>query len=427
MTVAAAPARGLAHRGAGRAAWRAGVAAAAATAPWSRSARSAGARRSCWRSAAGSVVAIDPHAGSDRGPQEIAADATRGDADHAAFHANLRAAGVADRVRHVRKFSADAHGDVAGPCRCCTSTARTASGRRATDLARWGGRVAPGGTMLVHDAFSSIGVTLALLVVCASGEWRYRPDGQPRRVRAARAARRGRASSPPARELPWFARNVAIKVLVLAGGGAGRSGSGSSRTPHGPTEREHEQRDARDRDPVDRDPVDRVLGVVAAAVLGPDDQREDRHRDRRARARRRARAAARRSRATGRGRCRARTAARRARRTRTRTRADGHGDQRRAPAREHRAPRVAGAARRDALAPAAARPPRARRRTSEQPSSSEATTQRERVARVDQAVRGERDRHVAARRRHAPGGAEPSPTSGAPRSWPSQLARRPRV
>ena len=42
------------------------------------------------------------------------------------------------------------------------------------DLADWGRRVVPGGTMLVHDAFSSIGVTSALLVVCAgSREWRY--------------------------------------------------------------------------------------------------------------------------------------------------------------------------------------------------------------------------------------------------------------
>ena len=66
-------------------------------------------------STAGSLIAIDPHAGSDRGPQEIEADATRGNADFDAFHANLAAAGVADRVRHVRKFSDDAHQDVTGP------------------------------------------------------------------------------------------------------------------------------------------------------------------------------------------------------------------------------------------------------------------------------------------------------------------------
>ena len=75
--------------------------------------------------------------------------------------------------------------------------------------------------MLVHDAFSSIGVTLALLfVVRGSRAWRYvGPDRQPGRVRAARRRARARARSSPRHlaELPWFARNVAIKVLVLAG------------------------------------------------------------------------------------------------------------------------------------------------------------------------------------------------------------------
>src|SRR5207248_11580405 len=60
------------------------------------------------------LVAIDPHAGSDRGPQEIAADAERGDADHAAFIANLEAADVADHVRHVRAMSSDGHDEVSG-------------------------------------------------------------------------------------------------------------------------------------------------------------------------------------------------------------------------------------------------------------------------------------------------------------------------
>src|SRR3954451_16801985 len=65
--------------------------------------------------AAGAVVAIDPHLGSDRGPQEIAADHARGQDDHAAFVANLATAGVADRVRHVRLRSADALDAVPGP------------------------------------------------------------------------------------------------------------------------------------------------------------------------------------------------------------------------------------------------------------------------------------------------------------------------
>ncbi len=173
--------------------------------------------------AAGRVVAIDPHAGSDRGPQEIAADTDRGDADHAAFRRNLAAAGLEDRVRHVRKFSSAAHADVDGPLALLFVDGAHRFGPARADLARWGGRVAPGATMLVHDAWSSVGVTLALLATCtASPRWRYRGRtgslAEYERVAGRRDARE-RASDVAAQlaELPWFARNLAIKVLVLAG------------------------------------------------------------------------------------------------------------------------------------------------------------------------------------------------------------------
>jgi predicted O-methyltransferase YrrM len=173
--------------------------------------------------AAGTVVAIDPHAGSDRGPQEIAAEASRGDADHEAFEANLARAGVADRVRHVRKFSDAAHADVAGPLSLLYVDGAHRFGPARADLVGWGGRVAPGGTMLVHDAFSSVGVTLALLASCAgSADWRYvgRTRSLAEYERRATPASLGARAADFARhlaELPWFARNVAIKALVLAG------------------------------------------------------------------------------------------------------------------------------------------------------------------------------------------------------------------
>ena len=168
-------------------------------------------------STAGSLIAIDPHAGSDRGPQEIEADEVRGDADFEAFHANLAAAGVADRVRHVRKFSSDAHQDVTGPLSLLYVDGAHRFGPARADLRDWGRRVAPGGVMLVHDAFSSIGVTLALLVECAlSPRWRYvgRTGSLAEYERVAAGPRDVGAF---ARELPWFARNVLIKVLVVAG------------------------------------------------------------------------------------------------------------------------------------------------------------------------------------------------------------------
>jgi hypothetical protein len=165
--------------------------------------------------AAGRVVAIDPHAGSDRGPQEFAPDAARGDADSEAFLANLEAAGVRDRVRYVRRFSSDAHDAVDGEIGLLYVDGAHRFGPARADLAGWGGRVRPGGTMLVHDAFSSIGVTLALATVCT--RWRYVG-------RTGSLAEYERRPSSPLRELacyaaqlPWFARNVAIKLLVVAG------------------------------------------------------------------------------------------------------------------------------------------------------------------------------------------------------------------
>ena len=171
--------------------------------------------------AAGSVVAIDPHAGSDRGPQEIAADAARGEDDHAAFVANLAAAGVADRVRHVRRRSADALGAVDGPLALLYVDGAHRFGPAREDVARWGARVAPGGVMLVHDAFSSIGVTGALLVECAFGrDWRYRGrTGTLAEYERAplRGFERVRNAARQLFELPWFARNVLFKVLVTFG------------------------------------------------------------------------------------------------------------------------------------------------------------------------------------------------------------------
>ena len=170
-----------------------------------------------------SVVAIDPHAGSDRGPQEIGADSTRGDADHEAFTANLAAAGVSDRVRHVRKMSADALGDVDGPLAMLYVDGAHRFAPARDDIARWGARVAPGGTMLVHDSFSSIGVTGALLAECvAGGGWRYagRTGSLAEYERLAApltGVARARDAARQLAQLPWFARNVLFKVLVLAG------------------------------------------------------------------------------------------------------------------------------------------------------------------------------------------------------------------
>jgi predicted O-methyltransferase YrrM len=168
------------------------------------------------------VVAIDPHAGNDRGPNELDGFDAEAARDHAAFDANLAAAGLSDRVRHVRATSHDALDEVPGPVRVLFIDGAHRYRPALDDLDRWGDRVEPGGEVLVHDAFSSIGVTLALgRSMLASRRFRYLGrTGSLARYRAerlrgadARLANAGRQLA----ELPWFARNVAVKLLIVAG------------------------------------------------------------------------------------------------------------------------------------------------------------------------------------------------------------------
>lgn len=165
------------------------------------------------------VVAIDPHAGSDRGPQEISADARRGDADHDAFRANLERAGVAGRVRHIREFSHAALEAVEGPIDVLYVDGAHRFGPARDDIVRWGDRVVPGGRLLVHDSFSSVGVTLALISsTFASTDLRYvgRTGSLAEYVRSpVRGRARLRNAGRQVASLPWFARNVLVKVAIL--------------------------------------------------------------------------------------------------------------------------------------------------------------------------------------------------------------------
>jgi predicted O-methyltransferase YrrM len=159
------------------------------------------------------LVAIDPHLGSDRGPREIAAQPEVGEADLERFRSNLERAGVAGRVRHVRTPSTDALGEVDGPVDLLYVDGAHRYGPARDDLVRWGARVRPGGTMLVHDAFSSVGVTLALLAHVAGRGWRY--VGRERSLAEYVRGERGGVAAQLA-ALPWFARNLALKALTVA-------------------------------------------------------------------------------------------------------------------------------------------------------------------------------------------------------------------
>jgi predicted O-methyltransferase YrrM len=165
------------------------------------------------------VIAIDPHAGNDRGPQQIEGTAQEGERDHAAFRGNLERAGVAGRVRHVRLASQDALAEVPGEIDMLYVDGAHRYGPARDDLARWGKRVRTGGHLLVHDSFSSIGVTLAIArLLVFGGSFRYegRTGSLAEYTRAPlTATARLRNALRQCAELPWFARNVVIKVLTV--------------------------------------------------------------------------------------------------------------------------------------------------------------------------------------------------------------------
>ena len=172
------------------------------------------------------IVAIDPHAGTDRGPDEIAGFEAEADADHDVFIANLTAADVADRVHHLREFSDSALAEVSGAVTVLFVDGAHRYAPARSDIHRWGARVDAGGTLLVHDSFSSVGVTLAIGRELLLGR-RFRYVGRTRSLAEYRAdlgagwrSRTLNALRQTA-QMPWFAKNLSLKVLLRLGlGGA---------------------------------------------------------------------------------------------------------------------------------------------------------------------------------------------------------------
>jgi SAM-dependent methyltransferase len=164
------------------------------------------------------VVAIDPHAGNDRGPQELAGFEDAAQEDHEVFLKNLADAGVGDRVRHVRSFSHAALAAVDGAVDVLYIDGAHRFAPALDDIRRWGDRVRPGGTMLIHDSFSSIGVTLAILRALLVGR-AFRFVGRSGSLAEYRREPVVDVRSNAARQLaqlPWFAKNVVLKALIVA-------------------------------------------------------------------------------------------------------------------------------------------------------------------------------------------------------------------
>jgi len=82
------------------------------------------------------------------------------------------------------------------------------------DDLRWSERLPAGGTVLVHDAFSSLGVTLGLLrTLATSSDLAYAGrTGSLARLRRGRPALTDRLRALGG--LPWWVRNLVVKVLL---------------------------------------------------------------------------------------------------------------------------------------------------------------------------------------------------------------------
>jgi len=166
------------------------------------------------------IVAIDPHAGNDRGPQQWEGTSQEGQNDNRLFNANLERAGVTGVVRHVRAPSQGALGEVNGQVSLLYVDGAHRYRPALADIQAWGARVAPGGTMLIHDGFSSVGVTLALMrALFANRHWAYR--GRTASLVEYERIEVGSAGMPAnfgrqIAQLPWFVRNLIVKVAVLA-------------------------------------------------------------------------------------------------------------------------------------------------------------------------------------------------------------------
>lgn len=168
----------------------------------------------------GEIIAIDPHAGNDRGPQEIAGYGVEAAQDHERFHANLAAAGVDVRVRHVRQFSSAALGEVDAPIDLLYIDGAHRFAPAREDIVSWGALLREGGSLLMHDSFSSVGVTAALLVTLVPSS-RFRYVGRSGSlteylVQPLDARDRRRNAARQLAQLPWFARNVVVKVAIVA-------------------------------------------------------------------------------------------------------------------------------------------------------------------------------------------------------------------
>jgi predicted O-methyltransferase YrrM len=152
------------------------------------------------------IIAIDPYHEAVPRPDDLRE-----------FESNLEQAGVRERIEHIHDFSTAALDRVEGPIDLLYIDGAHDLRTALADIRGWGERVQPGGVMLIHDSFSSVGVTLAEMVALfGSGTFRYagrsRSLAEYRREPVPRSANFARQSV----QLPWFLRNIVVKLSLVA-------------------------------------------------------------------------------------------------------------------------------------------------------------------------------------------------------------------
>lgn len=151
------------------------------------------------------------------------------------FQATLRAAGLLDEVRTFRGISADASRTwCAGPVGMLFVDGAHDRASVLTDIDGWAQHLDSAAGILFHDAFSSPGVTVALFqrYVGRAGTEYLGAIGSLARLRktSTTGVARIKSSARMLRSLPWFARNLAVKIAMrrrwkLVQGLLGHSGS----------------------------------------------------------------------------------------------------------------------------------------------------------------------------------------------------------
>jgi hypothetical protein len=129
------------------------------------------------------------------------------------FERNVAAAGLTDVVELVAEYSTEARPSWTRGIDLLYIDGKHDYWTLSDDL-RWAVHLPEGGAVVIHDCYSSIGVTLGILrhvLFSSTLAYERRSDSQALfRVRRPSRADRLRIL----RELPWWIRNVGIKVLL---------------------------------------------------------------------------------------------------------------------------------------------------------------------------------------------------------------------